>query len=126
MCIRDSYTGARLLEIISKTDKTCAEIFDEFSGSVTTPEINIHFDEQGQQYDAMEALSNSVDFPNAEINTIDGVRVDYENCWGLVRASNTTPCLVLRFEGNDQEALGSIKSQFKDWLEKNNISAKNL
>ena len=74
----------------------------------------------------MEALSNSVDFPDAEINTIDGVRVDYENCWGLVRASNTTPCLVLRFEGNDQEALDSIKSQFKDWLEKNNISAKNL
>jgi phosphomannomutase/phosphoglucomutase len=120
------YTGARLLEIISKTDKTCAEIFDEFSGSVTTPEINIHFDKQGQQYDAMEALSNSFDFPDAEINTIDGVRVDYENCWGLVRASNTTPCLVLRFEGNDQEALDSIKSQFKDWLEKNNISAKNL
>ena len=120
------YTGARLLEIISKTNKTCAEIFNEFSGSVTTPEINIHFDEQGQQYDAMEALSNSVDFPDAEINTIDGVRVDYENCWGLVRASNTTPCLVLRFEGNDQEALDSIKSQFKDWLEKNNISARNL
>jgi phosphomannomutase/phosphoglucomutase len=74
----------------------------------------------------MEALSNSVDFPDSEINTIDGVRVDYENCWGLVRASNTTPCLVLRFEGNDQEALKSIKSQFKDWLEKNNISTKSL
>ena len=120
------YTGARLLEIISKTDKTCAEIFAEFSGGVSTPEINIHFDEQGQQYDAMEVLSNSVDFPGAEINTIDGVRVDYENCWGLVRASNTTPCLVLRFEGNDNEALNSIKSQFKDWLETNNISTKTL
>lgn len=120
------YTGARLLEIISKTEKTCAEIFAEFPGGVSTPEINIHFDEQGQQYDAMETLSNSVDFPGSEINTIDGVRVDYENCWGLVRASNTTPCLVLRFEGNDQEALKSIKSQFKDWLEKNNISTKTL
>jgi len=118
------YTGARLLEIISKTDKTCAEIFDELPGSFSTPEINIHFDKQGQQHDAMDALSNSVDFPDSEINTIDGVRVDYENCWGLVRASNTTPCLVLRFEGNDQEALNSIKSQFKDWLEKNNISTK--
>ena len=120
------YTGARLLEIISKTDKTCAEIFAELPSSVSTPEINIHFDEQGQQYDAMEALSNSVDFPGSEINTLDGVRVDYENCWGLVRASNTTPCLVLRFEGNDKEALNSIKSQFKDWLEKNNISTKTL
>lgn len=118
------YTGARLLEIISKTDKTCAEIFAELPDSVSTPEINIHFDKQGQQYDAMETLSNSVDFPGAEINTIDGVRVDYENCWGLVRASNTTPCLVLRFEGNDKEALNSIKSQFKDWLEIYNISTK--
>jgi len=120
------YTGARLLEIISKTDKTCAEIFAELPDSVSTPEINIHFDKQGQQYDAMEALSNSVDFPDSEINTLDGVRVDYENCWGLVRASNTTPCLVLRFEGNDKEALNSIKSQFKDWLEINNISTKTL
>ena len=120
------YTGARLLEIISKTDQTCAEIFGELPDSVSTPEINIHFDEQGQQYDAMKALSKSVDFPGSEINTLDGVRVDYENCWGLVRASNTTPCLVLRFEGRDKEALNSIKSQFKDWLETNNISTKTL
>ena len=120
------YTGARLLEIISKTDQTCAEIFGELPDSVSTPEINIHFDEQGQQYDAMKALSKSVDFPGSEINTLDGVRVDYENCWGLVRASNTTPCLVLRFEGRDIEALNSIKSQFKDWLETNNISTKSL
>jgi phosphomannomutase/phosphoglucomutase len=120
------YTGARLLEIISKTDKTCAEIFAELPDSVSTPEINIHFDEQGQQHDAMKALSNNVDFPGSEINTIDGVRVDYENCWGLVRASNTPPSLVFRFEGNDKEALKSIKNQFKDWLKKNNISTKNL
>jgi phosphomannomutase/phosphoglucomutase len=120
------YTGARLLEIISKTDQTCAEIFGELPDSVSTPEINVHFDEQGQQYDAMKALSKSVDFPGSEINTLDGVRVDYENCWGLVRASNTTPCLVLRFEGRDKEALNSIKSQFKDWLETNNISTKTL
>jgi phosphomannomutase/phosphoglucomutase len=120
------YTGARLLEIISKTDKTCAEVFAELPSSVSTPEINIHFDKQGQQYDVMEALSKNVDFPGAEINTLDGVRVDYENCWGLVRASNTTPCLVLRFEGSDKESLNSIKSQFKDWLETNNISTKTL
>jgi len=120
------YTAARLMEIISKTGKTCAEIFAEFPGGVSTPEINIHFDKHGQQYDAMEALSKSVDFPGSEINTLDGVRIDYENCWGLVRASNTTPCLVLRFEGNDKKALDSIKSQFKDWLEENNISTKTL
>ena len=120
------YTAARLLEIISKTDKTCAEIFADLPDSVSTPEINIHFAEQGQQYDAMKTLSNSVDFPDSKINTLDGVRVDYENCWGLVRASNTTPCLVLRFEGRDKVALHSIKSQFKDWLETNNIPTKSL
>ena len=120
------YTATRLLEIISKTSKTCAEIFAEIPDGVSTPEINIHFDEQGQQYDAMEALSKSVDFPGSEINTLDGVRVDYENCWGLVRASNTTPCLVLRFEGSDKEALKSIINKFRDWLEKNNISTKTL
>jgi phosphomannomutase/phosphoglucomutase len=52
--------------------------------------------------------------------------VDYENCWGLVRASNTTPCLVLRFEANDDEALKEIKSKFKDWLKIYNISTENL
>jgi len=54
------------------------------------------------------------------------LELNFENCWGLVRASNTTPCLVVRFEGSDKEALNSIKSQFKDWLETNNISTKSL
>ena len=120
------YTGARLLEIVSKSNKTCSEIFDEIPVNVSTPEINIHFEKHGQQFDAMEKLSNNINFPGSTIITIDGVRVDYENCWGLVRASNTTPCLVLRFEANDDEALNEIKSKFKNWLEKNNISTKNL
>ena len=120
------YTGARLLEIVSKSNKTCSEIFDEIPVNVSTPEINIHFEKHGQQFDAMKKLSNNINFPGSNINTIDGVRVDYENCWGLVRASNTTPCLVLRFEANDDEALNEIKNKFKDWLETNNISTKNL
>ena len=63
---------------------------------------------------------------DSKINTIDGVRVDYENCWGLVRASNTTPCLVLRFEANDNEALNEIKTKFAEWLKSNGISADSL
>ena len=120
------YTGARLLEIVSKSNKTCSEIFDEIPVNVSTPEINIHFNKHGQQFDAMKKLSNNINFPGSNINTIDGVRVDYENCWGLVRASNTTPCLVLRFEASDDKTLNEIKSKFKDWLETNNISTKNL
>ena len=71
------YTGARLLEILSKTDKTCAEVFADLPDSINTPEINIHFDKQGQQYKAMDKLANTADFPDAQITTIDGVRVDY-------------------------------------------------
>ncbi|HIL42705.1 MAG TPA: phosphomannomutase/phosphoglucomutase, partial [Gammaproteobacteria bacterium] len=69
---------------------------------------------------------SSIDFPGAEINTIDGVRVDYNNYWGLVRPSNTTPCLVLRFEADDEKNLIIIQQEFKIWLERNNINASNL
>ena len=115
------YTGARLLEILSKTDKTCAEVFSDLPDSINTPEINIHFDKQGQQFEAMDKLAKTTDFPNAKITTIDGVRVDYDHGWGLVRPSNTTPCLVLRFEANDQQTLSKIQETFKSWLESNDI-----
>ena len=115
------YTGARLLEILSKTDKTCAEVFANLPDSINTPEINIHFDKQGQQFEAMDKLAKTADFPNAKITTIDGVRVDYDHGWGLVRPSNTTPCLVLRFEANDQQTLSKIQETFKSWLESNDI-----
>jgi len=115
------YTGARLLEILSKTDKTCAEIFAGLPDSINTPEINIHFDKQGKQFEAMDRLAKTADFPDAEITTIDGVRVDYDNGWGLVRPSNTTPCLVLRFEADDQQTLDSIQTTFKSWLKNNDI-----
>jgi phosphomannomutase/phosphoglucomutase len=120
------YTGARLLEIMSKTDKTCEQVFAELPNSINTPEINIHFEEHGQQFEAMDKLSSSIDFPGATINTIDGVRVDYDNGWGLVRPSNTTPCLVLRFEADDVNTLNIIQEKFKIWLEKNNINANSL
>ena len=81
------YTAARLLEIVSKSNKSCSELFDEFPVNLSTPEININFDKHGQQFEAMDSLSSHIDFPGANINTIDGVRVDYEDCWGLVRPS---------------------------------------
>jgi len=120
------YTGARLLEIISKNDDTCAEIFAKLPDRVNTPEINIHFNEHGEQHDAVSKLSKDIDFPGSKINTIDGIRVDYENGWGLVRASNTTPCLVLRFEANDKEILENIKAKFRTWLKRNSVPTKNL
>ena len=120
------YTAARLLEIVSKSNKSCSELFDEFPVNLSTPEININFDKHGQQFEAMDSLSSHIDFPGANINTIDGVRVDYEDCWGLVRPSNTTPCLVLRFEAKDNTALIDIQEKFKKWLESCGISADDL
>ena len=120
------YTGARLLEILSKTDKTCEQVFANLPDSINTPEINIHFDEQGDQFKAMDKLAKNVSFEGAEITTIDGVRVDYPNGWGLVRPSNTTPCLVLRFEANDKKTLEEIQTKFRIWLENNDISTKDF
>jgi len=120
------YTAARLLEIVSNSDKSCSELFDELPVNLSTPEININFDKHGQQFDAMDALSSDIDFPGANINTIDGVRVDYEDCWGLVRPSNTTPCLVLRFEAKDNTALIEIQEKFKQWLQSCEIPANAL
>ena len=114
------------MEIISKSADSCAEIFSKLPDRVNTPEINIHFSEHGEQYKAISKLSESIDFPDATINTIDGIRVDYENGWGLVRASNTTPCLVLRFEANNQEIMENIQEKFKAWLEHNQIPTTNL
>ena len=77
---------------------------------------------EGQQLAFMERLAEKVSaegqdrFPQATITTIDGVRVDLEDRWGLVRASNTTPCLVLRFEGIDRAALKRIQGEFRELL----------
>ena len=120
------YTAARLLEIVSKSNKSCSELFDEFPVNLSTPEININFDKHGQQFEAMDSLSSHIDFPGANINTIDGVRVDYEDCWGLVRPSNTTPCLVLRFEAEDNAALKGVQEKFKKWLKTNGVPSDNL
>ena len=120
------YTAARLLEIVSKSNKTCSELFDELPVNLSTPEININFDKHGQHFEAMDSLSKNIDFPGANINTIDGVRVDFDDCWGLVRPSNTTPCLVLRFEAKNNAALIGIQEKFNKWLKSSGISSANL
>jgi phosphomannomutase/phosphoglucomutase len=114
------YTGARLLEIVSQQQYTIADIFNALPNSINTPEINIHFPKQGQQFEAMEKLYTHINF-GGNISTIDGIRVDWEYGWGLVRPSNTTPCLVLRFEANTDENLIKIKQQFKTLLSSQGI-----
>jgi phosphomannomutase/phosphoglucomutase len=118
------YAGARLLEILSSRNESCSEIFSALPDSFNTPEINIHFDKQGDQFDAMEKLKKTANFNEGVLTTIDGIRLDYEDCWGLVRPSNTTPCLVLRFEAETEVSLKRIMEEFREWLEKTGIDSK--
>ncbi len=106
------YTGARLLEILSKDSRTPTEIFSELPDAVNTPELNLNT-EEGENFALMERIRANFTFDGGEITTIDGLRVDFPDGWGLVRASNTTPCLVLRFEGDSQAALDRIQLQFR-------------
>ncbi|MBX2878799.1 MAG: phosphomannomutase/phosphoglucomutase [Granulosicoccus sp.] len=107
------YAAARLLEILSKTDKKASEIFGEIPNSINTPELNISFNEDGAQHRFIENFVANSSFDGATLTTIDGVRADYADGWGLVRASNTTPSLVIRFEADTDSAMERIQDSFR-------------
>jgi phosphomannomutase/phosphoglucomutase len=109
------YTGARLLEILSQQTTTAAEIFRQIPNSVNTPELKLPV-EESKKFALMEKLQNEMKFEGANITIIDGVRADFKEGWGLVRASNTTPYLILRFEADDQAALGFVQELFREQL----------
>ncbi len=109
------YAGARMLEILIGLKKSPAEIFSLLPAGVSTPELHIDLKE-GEQQGFMERLLAAVDMPDAKIIHIDGMRADFPDGWGLVRASNTTPCLVLRFEGDNQQALEQVQEKFRSLL----------
>jgi len=105
------YAGARLIEILSKMSETPQQVFDALPNSINTPELRIDFAE-GEHYKFMEKLKEAADFGDAKISKIDGLRVDYNDGFGLVRPSNTTPILVLRFEADTEAGLKRIQTQF--------------
>lgn len=107
------YSAARMLEIVSQHDETTSEIFEKLPDSINTPELQVNF-EEGEHYKFMDKFIADSSFENADIVTIDGIRVNYANGWGLVRPSNTTPCLVLRFEANDEDTLKDIQNTFRE------------
>lgn len=107
------YSACRLLEILaSDAERSTQQIFDALPDSVNTPELNVKMKE-GENYAIMKQLIEQADFPGGTINTIDGLRVDFDDGWGLVRPSNTTPVLVLRFEADSDAALERITSDFR-------------
>ena len=109
------YTAARLLEIVSATERSTEDIFGDLPDTVNTPELNIQFAE-GEHYAFMEQLKQQATFDGAEVNSIDGVRADYPNGWGLVRPSNTTPVLVLRFEADSEDDIRQVQDAFRKEL----------
>ena len=111
------YTGARLIELLSRHSETPQEIFDALPDSINTPELRIEMAE-GEHFKVMDELIKNADFSDATTSTIDGLRVDFEDGFGLIRPSNTTPILVLRFEGDDDNALSRIQDRFRDLLKR--------
>lgn len=111
------YSACRLLEMLSEHPQTVSEQFALISNSVNTPEIKIPIAE-ADKFSFMQRFSEQATFLGANVVTIDGLRVEYEYGWGLIRASNTTPCLVARFEAIDQVSLEAIQAVFKREINK--------
>ncbi len=109
------YAAARLLEILDQETDSPQAVFDTLPNSVNTPELKVHM-EEGEHYKFMEKFLVKAEFPDAKITTIDGIRADFAHGWGLVRCSNTTPCLVIRFDADDQATLDSIEEEFRTQL----------
>ncbi len=109
------YTAARLLEILSADTRKSVDIFAALPNSLATPEINVPIEDE-RKHKFVEQLTNQGIFGDGKLIDIDGVRVEFSHGWGLVRASNTTPNLVIRFEGDDQQSIDKMKQLFKQQM----------
>ncbi len=106
------YSACRLLEVLSASALSVSEQCALVPDSVNTPEIKIPIFEE-KKFSFMKRFSTEASFPEAQLIDIDGVRVEFNDGWGLIRASNTTPCLVARFEAQNADKLSEIQALFK-------------
>ena len=111
------YAAFRLIEILKKSKSSLDNIVKDLPKSFSTPEMNLAV-EENKKFKIVEDFIMKADFGNADKITIDGLRVNFEDGWGLLRASNTTPKLVLRFEANSQKRLHEIENMFLTQLKK--------
>jgi phosphomannomutase/phosphoglucomutase len=109
------YSAARLLEILSQEKRNAEQVFAAFPSDISTPEINVTVTDENK-FRLIDSLQRDGVWGEANLTTLDGVRVDYPKGWGLVRASNTTPVLVLRFEAETEDELSRIKEVFRAQL----------
>ncbi|HSG28738.1 MAG TPA: phosphomannomutase/phosphoglucomutase, partial [Candidatus Krumholzibacterium sp.] len=110
------YAACRLLEIVSNSDMKLSEIFDDLPSYESTPEIRLECEDE-RKFQVVSEIGEFFKKTN-EVIDVDGARVRFEKGWGLIRASNTQPVLVLRFEASDKAALEEIRKRFADVLGK--------
>jgi phosphomannomutase/phosphoglucomutase len=111
------YSALRMIEILSKRKLTTHEVFSTYPKYCSTPEINLKISEQ-DKFKIIDEIKLLIKSSEYALVDIDGIRLENENSWGLVRASNTSPNLVLRFEGKTEKNLMEIKNYFKEILSK--------
>ena len=109
------YSAVRLLEILGSESRNADEVFAQFPVTYTTPEIKINTTEE-EKFKVMERLEAQADFGDGTVTNIDGIRVDFADGWGLIRPSNTSPVLSLRFEADGPGALDRIQDEFQAQL----------
>lgn len=109
------YSGARMLQILAAQSMDSSALFNTVPNSVNTPELKIYVSED-EKFRLMQSLIDNANFTDASLTMIDGLRVNFADGWGLVRPSNTTPCLVLRFEAQTLAILERIKDIFRENL----------
>ncbi len=106
------YSAARLLEILAKDERTPEEVLASLPNDISTPELKVEMKE-GENHEFIESFVEKARFADARVDKIDGLRADWSYGWGFVRASNTTPILVVRFEADSEESLNIIKEAFR-------------
>ena len=110
------YAGARLCELLTHMDQSPEEVFASIPDTVNTPELRLEMNE-GEHYALVDELVNAARFGDAQVSTIDGVRVDFDGGFGLIRASNTTPTVIMRFEATTHEQLEEIQDRFRNLIQ---------
>ena len=108
------YSGVRIIELISKNNESISTLVNKLPNLYSTPELNINVTDENK-FKIIEDFIKNCDLDGEKI-TLDGLRINFKNGWGLLRASNTTPKLVLRFEGNSKESLIQIQKKFLNEL----------
>lgn len=106
------YSAARLLEILANDDRAPQQVLNSLPNDISTPELKVEMSE-GENHAFIAEFQEKAKFADARVSTIDGLRADFAYGWGLVRASNTTPILVVRFEAESRESIQIIQEAFR-------------